>query len=101
VPGAAAAVTGRLDVEAALARRDYMTSSWDDAGAGAVAAGQPDRPVPGTARLAGPRLVEVTAADGTVTRLTARRAIVLANRDQGLHAPDRRPGEARPWTNRK
>src|SRR3954471_21324075 len=32
VPGAAAAVTGTVDVAAALARRDYMTSSWDDAG---------------------------------------------------------------------
>ena len=33
VPGAAAAVTGEIDVAAALARRDYMTSNWDDAGA--------------------------------------------------------------------
>src|SRR5690349_19415488 len=32
VPGAAEAVTGRIDVAAALARRDYMTSGWDDAG---------------------------------------------------------------------
>src|SRR5947207_3634614 len=32
VPGAAEAVTGRLDVDAAFARRDYMTSSWDDQG---------------------------------------------------------------------
>src|SRR3954463_12108349 len=32
VPGAAEAVTGRIDVDAALARRDYMTSSWDDKG---------------------------------------------------------------------
>src|ERR687885_372174 len=32
VPGAAEAVTGQIDVEAALARRDYMTSSWDDSG---------------------------------------------------------------------
>ncbi|MDQ2825446.1 MAG: FAD-dependent oxidoreductase, partial [Actinomycetota bacterium] len=33
VPGAAQAVTGRIDVAAALARRDYMTSDWDDTGA--------------------------------------------------------------------
>src|SRR4051812_29221509 len=31
VPGAAEAVTGQIDVAAALARRDYMTSNWDDA----------------------------------------------------------------------
>src|SRR5206468_12326352 len=33
VPGAAEAVTGTIDVAAALAQRDYMTSSWDDSGA--------------------------------------------------------------------
>src|SRR3954453_9997281 len=32
VPGAAAAVTGPLDLPAAFARRDYMTSSWSDRG---------------------------------------------------------------------
>ena len=32
VPGAAEAVTGKLDVAAALAQRDYMTSSWSDDG---------------------------------------------------------------------
>ncbi len=29
-PGAAEAITGPLDVAAALAQRDYMTSSWSD-----------------------------------------------------------------------
>src|SRR3712207_7448690 len=32
VPGAAAAVTGVVDVTAALARRDHMASHWMDAG---------------------------------------------------------------------
>src|SRR5919107_1635381 len=32
VPGASAAVTGSIDVAAALAQRDYMTSSWNDEG---------------------------------------------------------------------
>src|ERR671931_26198 len=32
VPGAAEAVTGTIDAAAALARRDYMTSDWNDAG---------------------------------------------------------------------
>src|SRR6059036_2585387 len=30
VPGAAQAITGTLDVDAALAQRDYMTSEWSD-----------------------------------------------------------------------
>src|SRR5437763_10358225 len=33
VPGAAEAVTGTIDVDAALGRRDYMVSSYDDNGA--------------------------------------------------------------------
>src|SRR5436309_8450947 len=32
VPGAAAAVSGTIDVAAALAQRDYMTSGWTDSG---------------------------------------------------------------------
>jgi pyruvate/2-oxoglutarate dehydrogenase complex dihydrolipoamide dehydrogenase (E3) component len=32
VPGASEAVTGMIDVAAALAQRDYMTSNWDDEG---------------------------------------------------------------------
>src|SRR5947207_12050138 len=32
VPGAAEAVTGRIDAAAAFAQRDYMTSNWDDSG---------------------------------------------------------------------
>src|SRR5213592_5159235 len=33
VPGAAEAVTGTIDVDAAFAQRDYMTSDWNDEGA--------------------------------------------------------------------
>jgi dihydrolipoamide dehydrogenase len=32
VPGAREAVTGEADVDAALARRNWMTSDWDDEG---------------------------------------------------------------------
>src|ERR671914_2214853 len=32
VPGAAEAVTGTIDVAAALAQRDYMTNNWTDGG---------------------------------------------------------------------
>ena len=32
VPGASEAVTGPIDVDAALAQRDYMTSNWHDEG---------------------------------------------------------------------
>src|SRR6266567_7567327 len=32
VPGAAEAVTGSIEAQAAFAQRDYMTSDWDDSG---------------------------------------------------------------------
>src|ERR671938_1922273 len=55
VPGAAAAVRGPVDVPAALARRDYMTSSWDDAGQERWLADHGIRLVRGPGRLAGER----------------------------------------------
>src|SRR3954447_13948992 len=55
VPGAAAAVTGQIDIAAALARRDYMTSNWDDTGAAGWLADHKIELVRGAARLAGER----------------------------------------------
>ncbi len=101
VPGAAAAVTGEIDVEAALARRDYMTSSWDDAGQEPWLHDNHIELFRGTARLAGPRMVEVTAADGTMTRLTAQRAVVLATGTRAFMPPIDGLAEAEPWTNRE
>src|SRR5450631_2865228 len=75
VPGAAEAVTGRIDVEKALAQRDYMTSDWDDSGAVPWLESKHIELVRGTGRLAGERTVEVTGADGVARRLTARRAV--------------------------
>src|SRR4051795_225007 len=74
VPGAAASLTGPPDVAAALARRAYMTSSWDDSGQQRWLADHGIRLLRGTGRLAGPRRVAVD--DGP--ELTARRAVVLA-----------------------
>src|SRR6516225_1985451 len=54
VPGAAQAVTGRIDVEAALARRDAATSGWDDAGALAWVDEKHITLVRGPGRLDGP-----------------------------------------------
>jgi pyruvate/2-oxoglutarate dehydrogenase complex dihydrolipoamide dehydrogenase (E3) component len=77
VPGAAEAVTGPVDVAAALAQRDYMTSGWSDAGQARWLADAGARLVRGHGRLAGDRTVEVEAEDGPV-RLRAARAVVLA-----------------------
>ena len=77
-PGAAQAVTGTLDAAAAFARRDDMVSNWTDAGQVDWLAGKSATLVRGRGRLAGPRVVEVEAPDGSGRSLRARRAVVLA-----------------------
>jgi dihydrolipoamide dehydrogenase len=78
LPGAAAAVTGAVDVAAVLRRRDVFAEHWDDGDQVAWAEDAGITVVRGAGRLVGERRVEVTAADGTVTTWTARHAVVLA-----------------------
>jgi dihydrolipoamide dehydrogenase len=99
-PGAAEAVTGELDADAALAQRDYMTSDWHDDGQLPWLEGKGIELHRGTGRLAGERAVEVTAGDGSSHRLGARRAVVLATGTVPLVPPLPGLGEARPWDNR-
>ncbi|MGY1808660.1 dihydrolipoyl dehydrogenase family protein [Blastococcus sp. SYSU D00669] len=96
VPGAARAAGGAIDVPAVLARRDLMTSSWDDRGQEAWLAEHGVRLVRGTGRLAGPRRVEV--AGGPV--LAARRAVVLATGSAAVLPPVPGLADVRPWDNR-
>ena len=99
-PGAEQAVTGRLDSAAAFAQRDYMTSGWRDDGQVSWLQGAGIEVVRGTGRLAGERVVEVEAADGTVRRLSAARAVVLATGTRPAVPPIPGLGEAGPWDNR-
>ena len=78
VPGAAAAVTGELDVDAALAWRDDITSHWDDSSQVEWLEGADGVLVRGHGRLVGERRVDVTQPDGTVRELEATKAVVLA-----------------------
>jgi pyruvate/2-oxoglutarate dehydrogenase complex dihydrolipoamide dehydrogenase (E3) component len=101
VPGAAAAVTGAIDVSAALARRDDVAAHWDDvhqvkwlAGAGGVL-------VRGHGRLVGERRVDVEAADGSgVRELEATRAVVLATGSGAAMPPIEGLQDVRIWDNR-
>jgi len=99
-PGAAEAITGRLDAAAAFAQRDYMTSNWDDAGALDWVEQEGIELVRGTGRLAGERTVAVELADGGRRTLTARRAVVLAVGSAPTIPPVPGLAEARPWDNR-
>ncbi len=100
VPGAAEAVTGEIDAPAALAQRDYMTSNWDDTGALKWLETEMIELFRGAGRLAGERTVEVTSAGGEVTRLTARRAVVLATGTSAAIPPIPGLRESQPWDNR-
>lgn len=99
VPGAAAAVTGRLDVAAALARRDYMTSSWHDDGQLPWLHEKGITLIRGTGRLSGDRRVDVSASGGT-RQLSARQAVVLATGTGTAIPPVDGLTDARPWDNR-
>ncbi|HXP15168.1 MAG TPA: FAD-dependent oxidoreductase, partial [Actinomycetes bacterium] len=96
VPGAAEAVTGRLDAAAAFAQRDYMTSDWNDAGAQDWVEQEGIELVRGTGRLAGERTVAVDLPDGGRRTLTAR-AVVLATGSATVIPPVPGLAEAGSW----
>jgi len=96
VPGAAAAVNGRIDVSAALARRDYMTGGWDDAGQVPWLTERGIALVRGRGALAGERTVRVDS--GRV--LQARRAVVLATGSRPALPPVPGLADAQAWDNR-
>ncbi|QEO16037.1 NAD(P)/FAD-dependent oxidoreductase [Agromyces intestinalis] len=101
VPGAAEAVTGRLDVAAVFRRRNEWVSDWSDAGGEEWLRGAGIGLERGHARLAGLRRVDVERADGTTVELAARHAVVIATGTDAA-IPDL-PGlaDARPWTSRE
>lgn len=100
VGGTREAVTGPLDVEAVLRRRDVMTSDWKDDGQVEWLNGAGIDLVRGHAVITGVREVTVTAEDGTETVLTARHAVAVCTGSASL-LPDI-PGlrESEPWTSR-
>jgi pyruvate/2-oxoglutarate dehydrogenase complex dihydrolipoamide dehydrogenase (E3) component len=100
LPGVAASVTGGVDVEAALARRDEFTHHHDDSGQVEWARGVGIDVVRGWGRLAGEKTVEVTAADGETRVLEAREAVVIATGSDAAVPPIRGLREAEPWTSR-
>jgi pyruvate/2-oxoglutarate dehydrogenase complex dihydrolipoamide dehydrogenase (E3) component len=100
VPGAAEAVTGPIDVTAALAWRDSIAGHWDDSGQLPWLEERNVTLVRGTGRLAGEKVVEVEARDGGMRRLTAERAVVVATGTKPVIPPIPGLAEARPWDNR-
>jgi dihydrolipoamide dehydrogenase len=100
VPGAAEAVSGAIDVGAALDWRDRIVAHWDDKGQLPWLEERDVTLVRGTARLAGEQAVEVEDADGRTRRLTANRAVVVATGTRAAVPPIPGLADARPWDNR-
>ena len=99
-PGAAEAITGRLDTAAAFAQRDYMTSGWRDDGQLGWLESKDIVLIRGTGRLTGERVVEVGTVGGAARRLRADRAVVLATGSGPVIPPIPGLSEARRWDNR-
>src|SRR5438309_6090274 len=78
VPGAAEAITGSIDAQAAFGQRDYMTSNWDDSGQVPWLESKHIELVRGRGRIAGDKTVDVEQLDGSTRRISASRAVVLA-----------------------
>jgi pyruvate/2-oxoglutarate dehydrogenase complex dihydrolipoamide dehydrogenase (E3) component len=96
VPGAREALTGALDVEKALSRRDQVIHDLDDSGQLPWIEARGVTLVRGQARLDGERRVVVT---GDV--LTARRAVVIAVGTGAAIPPLDGMKQLAPWTNRE
>lgn len=77
VPGAATAVTGDIDIDAALERRDSLAANWDDAGQVEWLENAGVDLIRGHGRLVGERQVEVDRDDSS-TVYEASRAVVVA-----------------------
>jgi len=96
VPGAAEAVTGALDVEALLARRDEVIHDLDDSVQLPWVEDKGIELIRGKARLTGEREVEV---DGRTLR--AAKAVVLATGSRAAMPPIDGLSEVSAWTNRE
>lgn len=100
VPGAKEAVSGAIDVQAALARRDAMSANWDDAGQVSWLHSVGVDLIRGHARFVGERQVEVTTKDGVCTRYEASKAVIVATGSIAARPPIPGLSEIASWDSR-
>lgn len=100
VRGAEQAVTGTLDVGAVLEWRDDIVSHWHDDSQVQWLEGTGGELVRGRGRLVGPRRVDVERQAGSVRRLEARKAVVLATGSRAAMPPIDGLRGTRIWDNR-
>lgn len=100
-PGARAAISGDIDVDEALRRRDALASHWDDSGQVEWLESADVDFVRGSARLVDERKVSVVEPDGSTRELEAARAVVVATGSVAAMPPIKGLAEAAPWDSRK
>jgi pyruvate/2-oxoglutarate dehydrogenase complex dihydrolipoamide dehydrogenase (E3) component len=100
VPGAAAAATGKIDINEALARRDALASHWDDAGQVSWLEDAGVDLLRGHGRITGERRVDVEHADGSIDAYEAARAVVVATGSSASLPPIDGLAEAGTWDSR-
>ena len=99
VPGAREAITGELDVAAALARRDWMVNNYDDVGQVKWITDTGIEFARGHARFAGPKQIVVETADGT-RAISAATAVVVATGSEPVIPPVDGLSDIRIWDSR-
>ena len=100
VPGAAEAITGKLDVQAVLKRRNTFTKDWKDDSQVQWMDGAGIALVRGHGEITGPKQVTVTAGDGSKRVLTARHAVTVATGSDPLIPDIEGLRDVKPWTSR-
>jgi pyruvate/2-oxoglutarate dehydrogenase complex dihydrolipoamide dehydrogenase (E3) component len=94
-------LVGPIDTAAVTARRDEFVGHYDDSRQVSRVEKLPATFVRGQGRLAGGRIVRVTAPDGEVRTVEARHAVVLATGSDPLIPAIPGLRDAKPWTNRE
>jgi pyruvate/2-oxoglutarate dehydrogenase complex dihydrolipoamide dehydrogenase (E3) component len=100
VAGAADAVTGSMDVDAVLARRNQFVHDWDDASQVSWLEDNGIDLVRGHGRLVGDRHVVVDNGNGASLELRATAAVSVCTGSRAAVPPVSGLADARPWTSR-
>ncbi len=100
VPGARQAVTGTIDTDAALRRRDAFTADFDDSGQVDWLTSVDVDLIRGHGRLTGERTVEVESSDGQRTTYVANTAVIIATGTGAAVPPIEGLRDIRIWDSR-
>jgi pyruvate/2-oxoglutarate dehydrogenase complex dihydrolipoamide dehydrogenase (E3) component len=100
LPGVSTMLSGALDVQAVLERRDSFTHNHDDSGQVKWAGENGIDVIRGRGRLVAEKSVEVAAGDATTRTIAARHAVVIATGTTASIPPVDGLRDAHPWTSR-